>query len=78
MRYEPLWWWVVILACTYTNVLWIELCRTQIVHDLIRGEKAERVGEVLEVLHNAENAREIILVVARPWLGTVDALASQR
>jgi hypothetical protein len=65
-------------VCTYTNVHGIELCCVQIIHDLVGGEKSQGVWEVLEVLHDAKDAREILRVVACPWLGAIDALTLQR
>ena len=62
---------------TYADVHGIELGGAQIVHNLIRSEESKRIGEVLEVLDDTKDAREVARIVARPWRRAVDALASQ-
>jgi hypothetical protein len=64
-------------AETYTNVLWIRLGGRQIVHDLVGGEKAKRVGEVFKVLNDSEGAGEVVAIVACPWFVAIDTLAWQ-
>lgn len=66
------------MGYSYANVHGIELSRAQVVHDFVGSEEAQRVGEVLEVLDDAEDTCEIFCVVARPWRSTIDALSSQR
>lgn len=68
---------LVALSLTYADVHRIEFSCTEIVHDLVGREEAQRVREVLEVLHYAEDAREIAGIVARPWRGAIDTLAAQ-
>lgn len=62
---------------TYTDVLWVELGSRQIVHNLVGGEEAKCVWEVLEVLNDSKGAIKIAAVVACPWFSAVDALAWQ-
>lgn len=65
----------VTLNCT--DVLWVELGSRQIVHNLVGGEEAKCVWEVLEVLNDSKGAIKIAAVVACPWFSAVDALAWQ-
>lgn len=65
-------------GCTYADVLRIEFSSSQIVHNLVGSEEGESVGEVLEVLNDAEDSREVIGVVGRPWLCSIDALTRER
>jgi hypothetical protein len=60
---------------TYTNVLRVELCGIEIVHNLIGSKEPKGVGQVFEVLDNSEDARKVVGVVAGPWLCAVDTLA---
>jgi hypothetical protein len=62
---------------TYANVHRVILGCAEIIHDLVGGEESKRVGEVLEILHDAEDAREVALVVACPWFGAIDTLAAK-
>jgi hypothetical protein len=66
------------VALHSANIHRVILCSIQVVHDLVCGKEAKSVGQVLEVLHDAKNTREVVAVVAGPWLGAIDALALQR